>query len=64
VVDRAACEWDAGSYFLAEREGAIAFYWFEEAPELPLLGRVIVLLRPKRLLPEDAVVESSWTLEE
>jgi hypothetical protein len=50
VVDRAQRQWDANSYFVVELGGQLQFQWFEEAPDLPLLGSIIVVLRPKESL--------------
>jgi Rubisco Assembly chaperone C-terminal domain/Rubisco accumulation factor 1 alpha helical domain/Rubisco accumulation factor 1 helix turn helix domain len=63
LVDRADREWDEDSYFLVEQAGQIGVDWFEEAPEQPLLGKVTLVLRPKRVLDEDFNKEL-WQVEE
>jgi len=47
VVDRSEQQWDVNSYFVVDQSGQLEFQWFETATEVPLLGRVIVVVRPK-----------------
>ena len=63
VVDRASREWTPDSYFLAAQEGEASIAWFEDAPEVPLLGRMILVLRPKKVLDEE-FVKDPWQFEE
>lgn len=63
VVDRAQRQWDAESYFVFEQAEQIQIDWFEEAPATPLLGRVILVVRPKRVLDED-FNQQLWQLDE
>lgn len=63
IVDRAQREWDANSYFLVEQEDALQFQWFESAPTQSLLGRVILVMRPKKVLDED-YTKDPWQLDE
>lgn len=63
VVERAQRQWQADSYFIADNQGEIEFQWFEEAPELPLLGRVILVMRPKKILDE-GLSQDVWQIDE
>ncbi len=63
VLDRAQRQWDASSYFVFENSGQLDFQWFENAPEIPLLGRIIVILRPKKILDEE-LTKDSWQIDE
>lgn len=63
VVDRAQQEWDVHSYVAVDAEGQVDVQWFAEAPAQPILGRVILVLRPKRILDESATQEL-WLLDE
>ncbi|AFY75423.1 hypothetical protein Syn7502_03586 [Synechococcus sp. PCC 7502] len=63
IVDRSQRQWRADSYFLVESEGSLIFQWFPEAPSLPILGRMILVLRPKKVLDED-FRKDLWQLEE
>jgi len=63
VVDRAQRRWDADSYFLIESYCQLACQWFEEAPTVPLLGRIILVMRPKKILDED-LTKDPWQIDE
>lgn len=63
VVDRTATEWTPLSYFLVEKEGKIAILWAEEAPSNPVLGQVILVLRPKRILDE-SIITTPWQMDD
>ena len=63
VIDRAQTEWDANSYFAVENSAQIDFQWFETQPEVPILGRVIVIVRPKKIVDEE-LTKDSWQIDE
>ncbi|MBF2076642.1 MAG: hypothetical protein IGS50_23180 [Synechococcales cyanobacterium C42_A2020_086] len=63
VVDRAERSWSSESYFLIDQAGELAIEWFEEAPEAAILGKVILVLRPKKVLDED-FNKDLWQIEE
>ncbi|NJM68953.1 MAG: hypothetical protein HC862_01325 [Scytonema sp. RU_4_4] len=63
VVDRQEREWDSNSYFVVDNSGELDFQWFETAPEIPLLGRIIVIVRPKKILDEN-VTKDFWQIDE
>jgi hypothetical protein len=63
VCDRAVQEWDQGSYFVVDNAGELDFQWFETAPSIPLLGRIVVVVRPKKILDEE-ITKDSWQIDE
>ncbi len=64
LVDRAQCEWNEGSYFaIADDDGNLKFAWFDTPPNVPLLGKVTLTLRPKRFFDEEAS-KDRWQFEE
>ncbi len=63
VIDRAQRDWDAGSYFAIAQEGQLTFQWFETQPDCPLLGRLLLVIRPKRIVDED-LTKDSWQIDE
>ncbi|WP_088892750.1 RuBisCO accumulation factor 1 [Leptolyngbya ohadii] len=63
VIDRAERAWQDNSYFVLDQEGQIAIDWFEEAPPKTLLGRVILVLRPKKVLDE-SYNKDLWQIDE
>ncbi|MBR8839249.1 MAG: hypothetical protein DSM106950_35925 [Stigonema ocellatum SAG 48.90 = DSM 106950] len=63
IVDRAQRQWDANSYFIVEQADKLEIQSFEEAPDLPLLGRIILVVRPKKILDEELTKEL-WQIDE
>ncbi|MGA7953428.1 MAG: RuBisCO accumulation factor 1 [Gloeobacterales cyanobacterium] len=63
VVDRAQREWDADSYFLVEQEGQAQLQWLSEDAKAELLGRLVLILRPKRFFDE-AASRDLWQIDE
>jgi hypothetical protein len=63
VCDRADREWDERAYFVIESNGNLEFQWFDTAPSIPLLGKIIVILRPKRVLDVD-YNKDAWQIDE
>ncbi|HEY9644851.1 MAG TPA: RuBisCO accumulation factor 1, partial [Chroococcidiopsis sp.] len=67
VVDRADREWDVYSYFIIDQNGKLHIQWFEHEPAdqsaVRLLGKVILIMRPKHVLDEDYIKER-WQLDE
>lgn len=63
IIDRMQQEWDADSYFAIDRSGQLAMEWFPENPNSRLLGRVILVLRPKKILDEP-LSRDLWQIDE
>ena len=63
AIDREAKEWDRESYFAVDDGGELRLAWFETPPESQILGKVILVLRPKRIFDEE-VVKELWQVEE
>jgi hypothetical protein len=63
MVDRAQRTWDENAYVLVNDAGTLKVNWFETAPELPIVGRVVLALRPKKVLDE-AYNKDLWQLDE
>ncbi|MBD2122222.1 RuBisCO accumulation factor 1 [Trichocoleus sp. FACHB-262] len=63
VVDRAQRQWNANSYFVVAQDQQLELQWFEEAPSLPLLGQLILVVRPKRIIDED-LTKDAWQIDE
>lgn len=58
VIDRAQQVWNADSYFvLADEHGALTIQWSETAPVTAVLGKVILIMRPKKILDESYTQE-------
>lgn len=63
VIDRDRREWNATNYFVVDRDGELDFQWFDTMPEFPILGQIILILRPKKILDEE-FTKDSWQIDE
>jgi Rubisco Assembly chaperone C-terminal domain/Rubisco accumulation factor 1 alpha helical domain/Rubisco accumulation factor 1 helix turn helix domain len=63
LVDRAQRVWDEGNHFVVDRAGSLEVAWFEVAPEVAILGKVVLVLRPNKVLDEDYNKEL-WQIDE
>jgi hypothetical protein len=63
LIDRADRDWADNSYFVIERNAQLTLDWFEEPPTEPLLGKLVLVLRPRQVLDEDYNKEL-WQLDE
>ena len=63
VIDRAQREWNADSYFAIADNGALTLTWQPEPIDGKILGRIILILRPKRVLDE-AYNQELWQIDE
>ena len=63
IADRAQRHWDADSYFLADNGGNLELSWFETSPDIAILGRVVLVMRPKKILDED-YTKDGWQIDD
>ncbi|GAB4151910.1 MAG: hypothetical protein Fur0046_31390 [Cyanobacteria bacterium J069] len=63
ILDRAQRQWDEFSYFVVDQDGQLDIQWFDQPPAKLILGRVVLIMRPKRVLDEGFNKEL-WQLEE
>lgn len=63
IVDRVQRDWDADGYFITDDAGVVGLQWSAEPPDLKLLGRLLIVMRPKRILDENYTREL-WQFEE
>lgn len=63
VVDRSLQNWDVNSYFLVEENEELMFKWFEEDPNITLLGQIIIVVRPKKIFDENNILEP-WQMDD
>lgn len=50
VIDRAKRTWNDECYFVVEQDNQLQIQWFAQSPELSMLGQVILMMRPKKVL--------------
>ncbi|MEO0825005.1 MAG: RuBisCO accumulation factor 1 [Cyanobacteria bacterium J06639_16] len=63
IIDRSQRQWNVSSYFAVAQEDTLDLQWFETAPAQSLLGQVILILKPKKILDEGYTREL-WQVEE
>lgn len=63
IIDRAQREWNVDSHFLVDLGEEAQIQWTEDAPTTPILGRVILILRPKKVLDEN-YTRDPWQMDE
>jgi hypothetical protein len=63
IVDRADRQWQTNSFFLTAPDDLLQMEWFEQDPHLPLLGRLLIVVRPPRILDEN-VSKDPWQIDE
>jgi Rubisco accumulation factor 1 alpha helical domain/Rubisco Assembly chaperone C-terminal domain/Rubisco accumulation factor 1 helix turn helix domain len=50
LIDRAVTDWDENKYFAIDQGGQVAVNWFSSAPPEKILGQLVLVLRPKKML--------------
>ena len=63
ILDRTNTTWDVGSYFVAEIEGKLELRWFETEPNVPIVGQLVLILRPKKILDEGNLTQP-WQMDD
>jgi hypothetical protein len=63
VIDRSMQTWDINSYFLVEIDGTVRVQWYETQPNVPLIGQLVLILRPKKILDENNLLEP-WQMDD
>lgn len=63
ILDRAEQDWDANSYFVVEIDGKIETRWFETKPEALIVGQLVLILRPKKILDEGNITQP-WQMDD
>ncbi|PSN20462.1 hypothetical protein C7271_01980, partial [filamentous cyanobacterium CCP5] len=63
ICDRSQRDWRSDSYYLADRDGQLQVGWFESAPPAKLMGRIVLVMRPKKILDE-GYTQELWQIDE
>lgn len=63
VVDLAVKEWDINHYFMVLEDDRAKFNWFASMPHSPILGQLLLILRPKKILDEGNLTEP-WQMDD
>jgi len=62
VVETQFEEWQRDRHYLFANPDQLAVGWFEEKPDVPLAGQVLLILRPRKILDENALA-SDWSVD-
>lgn len=63
LLDRSQRDWSVDGYFLFSDENQLSINWFAQAPSFPLLGRIILIMRPQKVM-EELATEDLWHIDE
>lgn len=63
ILDRANRAWDVNSYFVIEIEDKLELRWSETEPEEPIIGQLVLILRPKKILDESNITQP-WQMDD
>jgi hypothetical protein len=63
IIDRSSTEWDEFNYFAVDRDGKLAIEWFDSPPTTPIIGKLVLVIHPKRPIDPDNP-KDLWELED
>ncbi|MEO1671941.1 MAG: RuBisCO accumulation factor 1 [Cyanobacteria bacterium J06631_2] len=63
ILDRTNKNWDVNSYFVVEIENKLEVRWFETEPSEPIIGQLVLILRPKKILDEGNITQP-WQMDD
>lgn len=63
LIDRAQRQWNADSYFLVDTDAKLHVQWTDEPCSETILGRVVFMLKARRVLDEESI-KDLWQFEE
>ena len=63
VIDRQNKQWDVNSYFLVESQGLLEIKWFPQMPDVSILGQLVLVLRPKKIIDEN-IITQPWQMDD
>lgn len=63
ILDRADRTWDVKGYSVLEIDGKLEIRWSENEPEEPIVGQLVLILRPKKILDEGNITQP-WQMDD
>lgn len=63
IIDRAKQEWNINGYFLVETEDDLKLQWSETQPQEPIIGQLVVVVRPKKIVDEGNITQP-WQMDD
>jgi hypothetical protein len=64
VIERAETEWNELDYFAVDRDGKVSIEWLPTDTQTKILGKLLMILRPKRSIETASKVDDIWKTEE
>lgn len=63
IVDLAVKDWNINHYFMVLEDDRIKFDWFDRTPSCSILGQLLLILKPKKILDEGNLTEP-WQMDD
>lgn len=63
LIDRAQRDWNSDSYFMIDAQESLQIQWTEHPCPNPILGRVILVLKARKVLDEESI-KDLWSIDE
>ena len=63
IVDRANKNWDINGYSVVEIEDKLEIRWSDSPPQEPIIGQLVLILRPKKILDEGNITQP-WQMDD
>ena len=63
ILDRANRKWDVNGYFALEIDGKVEIRWSETPPVEVIVGQLVLILRPKKILDEGNLTQP-WQMDD
>ncbi|MEL6928306.1 MAG: RuBisCO accumulation factor 1 [Cyanobacteria bacterium J06600_6] len=63
LVDRANKTWDINGYLVVEIAGKLEIRWFDSPPQELIIGQLVLILRPKKILDEGNLTQP-WQMDD
>jgi hypothetical protein len=63
MLDRANTTWNVNNYFVVEAAGKLEISWSEIEPLEPIVGQLVLILRPKKILDEGNLTQP-WQMDD
>jgi hypothetical protein len=64
AIDRSINEPNQLDFFAIDRDGKVAIDWFPNTPNAKILGKLVLILRPKRGIETASTVDDIWKTED
>jgi len=63
VIDRSCLKWNVNSYFLVADSGQLQIEWFENEPDVNIIGQLVLIMRSKKIIDENNITQP-WQMDD